>query len=650
MNAAHETLPFQAETRQLLDIVIHSLYSNKEIFLRELISNASDALDKLKLEALQDHALLDTDPLLEIELVPDSKARTLTVSDSGIGMTRDELIALIGTIAKSGTRELVEQLKAASPGDAAATLIGQFGVGFYSSFMVADRVEIVTRKAGAESATRWESTGDGTYTVSEASRFRRGTDIILHLKAVDPENGLADYTSAQVLRSLVKKHSDFVAHPIKLKEVKDGVPQWTTLNSMKPIWTQAAAEVGEENYAEFYRHLSHDWQDPLDRISLKAEGRLEYQALLFVPSKAPFDLYYRDQEYGLQLHVRRVLIMDRCRQLLPPFLRFVKGVVDSADLPLNLSREMIQHDRHISQMRTWLTRKVLDHLAAMLADRREIYLKFWGEFGTVLKEGVATADTEHRDRLLKLLLFNSTREGAEPTSLAEYVARMEEGQASIYYLTAESRAVAERSPHIEAFRARGHEVLFFVDPIDEFVAQSVHEFEGKPIVSVARAGVEPGSEADRKTAEDARKARDTELRPFLAFLEQTLADTIREARVSSRLTTSPACLVAGEHDLTPGLERMRGRGEAEPGSERQTRSGDEASGAARGIAERPVAGRCGLPAGWNGAAGGGHRSVRSGNVRGEGDGAHDSRAIAPLCDADGRSRSGAPCTPLSRSP
>jgi molecular chaperone HtpG len=421
---------------------------------------------------------------------------------------------------------------------------------------VADRVEIVTRKAGAESATRWESTGDGTYTVSEASRFRRGTDIILHLKAVDPENGLADYTSAQVLRSLVKKHSDFVAHPIKLKEVKDGVPQWTTLNSMKPIWTQAAAEVGEENYAEFYRHLSHDWQDPLDRISLKAEGRLEYQALLFVPSKAPFDLYYRDQEYGLQLHVRRVLIMDRCRQLLPPFLRFVKGVVDSADLPLNLSREMIQHDRHISQMRTWLTRKVLDHLAAMLADRREIYLKFWGEFGTVLKEGVATADTEHRDRLLKLLLFNSTREGAEPTSLAEYVARMEEGQASIYYLTAESRAVAERSPHIEAFRARGHEVLFFVDPIDEFVAQSVHEFEGKPIVSVARAGVEPGSEADRKTAEDARKARDTELRPFLAFLEQTLADTIREARVSSRLTTSPACLVAGEHDLTPGLERM----------------------------------------------------------------------------------------------
>jgi len=556
MDSATTTLPFQAETRQLLDIVIHSLYSNKEIFLRELISNASDALDKLKLSALQDHALLDTDPLLEIELVPDSQARTLTVSDSGIGMTRDELIALIGTIAKSGTRELVERLKAGASADGAETLIGQFGVGFYSAFMVADRVEIVTRKAGAGTATRWESTGDGTYTVSEASRFRRGTDVVLHLKPVDPESGLADYTSAQVLRSLVKKHSDFVAHPIKLKEVKDGVPALATINSMKPIWTQTASEVSDESYAEFYRHLAHDWQDPLDRMSLRAEGRLEYQALLFLPSKAPFDLYYRDQEYGLQLHVRRVLIMERCRSLLPPHLRFVKGVVDSADLPLNLSREMVQQDRHIAQMRTWLARKVLDHLASMQADRREIYLKFWAEFGTVLKEGVAAPDTEHRDRLMKLLLFPSTREGGGLTSLSEYLSRMPEGQASLYYVTGESRATAERSPHLEAFRARGSEVLFFVDPVDEFVAQSVPEFEGKPLVSVARAGVEPGTETERKQADEARKEREGEMRPFLAFLEQTLADTIREARVSSRLTTSPACLVAGEHDLSPGLARM----------------------------------------------------------------------------------------------
>ena len=555
MSTAVETLPFQAETRQLLEIVIHSLYSNKEIFLRELLSNASDALDKLKLAALEQHALLDADPLLEIELVADSKGRTLTVSDSGIGMSREELVLLIGTIAKSGTRELVEQLKAGPSTDAAATLIGQFGVGFYSSFMVADRVEIVTRKAGADTATRWESSGDGTFSLSDASRFRRGTDVILHLKPVDPENGLADYTSSQVLGTLVKKHSDFVAYPIKLKDVKDGVPQWTTLNSMKPIWTQAASEVGEASYAEFYRHLAHDWQDPLDRLSLKAEGRLEYQALLFLPSKAPFDLYYRDQEFGLQLHVRRVLIMDRCRALLPPFLRFVKGVVDAADLPLNLSREMIQQDRHIAQMRNWLSRKMLDHLASMLSERRETYLKFWGEFGSVLKEGIPQ-EPEQRDRLLKLVLFPSSADAQALTTLEEYARRMPEGQSSLYFVTAESRSVAERSPHLEAFRARGYEVLYFVDPIDEFLAQSVHDFEGKPLVSVARAGVEPGSETERKEAEDARRSRETELRPFLAFLEQTLADTIREARVSSRLTTSPACLVAGEHDLSPGLERM----------------------------------------------------------------------------------------------
>ena len=553
--SAAETLPFQAETKQLLDIVIHSLYSNKEIFLRELLSNASDALDKLKLEALEHHSLLDADPLLEIEIVPDSKARTLTVSDSGIGMTRAEIVRLIGTIAKSGTRELVEQLKAGSSSDAAATLIGQFGVGFYSSFMVADRVEVVTRRAGADTATRWESTGDGSYTVSEASRFRRGTDVVLHLKPVDPEHGLADYTSALVLKSLVKKHSDFVAHPIKLKEVSDGVPRWTTINSMKPIWTQTASEVGEASYAEFYRHLSHDWHDPLDRLSLRAEGRLEYQALLFLPSKAPFDLYYRDQEYGLQLHVRRVLIMDRCRALLPPFLRFVKGVVDATDLPLNLSREMIQQDRHIAQMRAWLTRKVLDHLASMLADRRETYLKFWAEFGSVLKEGIAQ-EPEHHDRLLKLVLFQSSSDVPQPTSLSEYVSRMPEGQTSLYYVTGESRAVAERSPHLEAFRSRGYEVLYFVDPIDEFLAQSVDEFEGKPLRSVARAGVEPGSEAERKQAEEARKSRETDLRPVLAFLEQALAATIREARVSSRLTTSPACLVSAEDDLSPGLERI----------------------------------------------------------------------------------------------
>ena len=551
-----ETLSFQAETRQLLDIVIHSLYSNKEIFLRELISNASDALDKLKLAALEQHALLDDDPALEIELSPDAAARTLTVSDSGIGMTREELIRLIGTIAKSGTRELVETLKAGPSSDAAATLIGQFGVGFYASFMVADRVEIVTRKAGTDTATRWESTGDGTYTIGDATRFRRGTDIILHLKPADPEHGLADVTSPPVLHSLVKRHSDFVAYPVKLKQPgKDGVPEWTTVNSMKPIWTLPPAEVSDASYHEFYRHVSHDWSDPLDRLLLKAEGRLEYQSLLFFPAKAPFDLYYREQEHGLQLHVRRVLIMDHCRTLLPPFLRFVKGVVDSSDLPLNLSREMIQQDRHIAQMRAWLTRKVLDHLKDMLASRRETYVTFWSEFGNVLKEGAAQ-DAEHRERLMRLLLFESSGADSGPTSLADYVARMPEGQSSLYYITGESRATAEHSPHLEAFRSKGYEVLYFVDPIDEFLAQSLTEFEGKPVVSVARAGVEPGTDDERKAAEDARKTREGELQPFLAFLERTLSESVSQVRVSSRLTTSPACLVAGEHDLSPGLERL----------------------------------------------------------------------------------------------
>lgn len=556
MTATTETLAFQAETRQLLDIVIHSLYSHKEIFLRELLSNASDALDKLKFESLGDSHLLADDPSLEIYVDADASTRTLTISDSGIGMSRDELISHIGTIAKSGTRELVEKLKTGPSTDTVASLIGQFGVGFYSSFMVADRVEIVTRRAGSETATRWESTGDGSYTVGEGSRFRRGTDIVLHLKPADPENGLHDYTDASILRSLIKKHSDFVAFPIRLKEQgQDGTAQWVTVNSMRPIWTLPPSEVSEESYSEFYRHLSHDWTDPLDRLLLKAEGRLEYQALLFIPSKAPFDLHYRDHEYGLQLHVRRVLIMDRCRALLPQFLRFVRGVVDSADLPLNLSREMIQQDRHITQMRGWLTRKVLDHLKDVLTGRRDTYLTFWREFGNVLKEGVGY-DMEHRERLVKLMLFQSSHDAGGLTSFAEYVSRMPEGQEAIYYIAGETRAAVEHSPHLEAFKTKGYEVLYFIDSIDEFFAQSVAEAEGKKLVSAARAGVELGTEDERQKAEEARKAQEEDLREFLGFLRTTLGESIKEARVSSRLTSSPACLVAGEHDLSPGLERL----------------------------------------------------------------------------------------------
>ena len=370
MNAEVETCQFQAETKQLLDIVINSLYSHKEIFLRELISNASDALDRVRFESLTDPKILDPAETLEIRLETDVKARTLTVSDNGIGMSRDEVVSHIGTIAKSGTRELMDTLKDRKSGEAVADLIGQFGVGFYSVFMVADKVTLVTRRAGASIATRWTSTGDGTYELAEDTRFTRGTTITLHLKAVDVENGLDAFTKFGVLRSLVKRYSDFVGYPIKAEETRqepaDESTKETThevteekiLNSMKPIWTRPSTEVSTEEYAEFYRHIAHDWQEPLDRLLLKAEGRIEYQALLYLPAQAPLDLYYRDQQFGLQLYVRRVLIMEQCQHLLPSYLRFLKGVVDAADLPLNVSREMIQQDRHIKQMQNWLSRKL----------------------------------------------------------------------------------------------------------------------------------------------------------------------------------------------------------------------------------------------------------------------------------------------------
>ncbi|MFN8062722.1 MAG: molecular chaperone HtpG [Vicinamibacterales bacterium] len=548
MTVHTETREFQAETRQLLNIVIHSLYSHKEIFLRELVSNASDAIDRLRFEALSTPGLVDADGATEIVLEVDKTARTLTVSDTGIGMSRDEVIAHLGTIAKSGTRELVERLKAASNAESMASLIGQFGVGFYSAFMVADTVTVVTRRAGEATATRWESSGDGTYTISDDARFRAGTSVTLRLKPVDAENGLADFTDEATLTRLVKKHSDFVSHPIRLGS-------GPALNSRTPIWTRPPGEVTAEEYAEFYRHVAHDWQEPLERLSLKAEGRLEYQALLFVPTAAPFDLYYRDQEYGLRLYVRRVLVMDRCRALLPSYLRFVKGVVDSTDLPLNISREMIQQDRHIAQMRAWITRKILDHLHDLSTRDRTRYETCWREFGNVIKEGVG-ADPEHRDRLTKLLLFPSSHDPAAWTSLAEYVSRMKDGQQEIFYLTGESRAVVEHSPHLEAFKAKGYEVLYLVEPVDEFLAQTLPEFEGKRLHSAAKGDVALGDEAERAAAEERRKDQVPQFNDLLRYLERTLESSVKEARLSSRLTSSPACLVGDERDLSPGLERL----------------------------------------------------------------------------------------------
>ena len=404
----NSTHAFKAETQKLLDIVIHSLYSNKEIFLRELISNASDALDRLRFEALTTPDLQAGGEILEIRLEADATARTLTISDNGIGMSREEVIDNLGTIAKSGTREVLKGLEqagqAAQAGDTVAQLIGQFGVGFYSAFMVADRVSVVTRRAGESQATRWESTGGESFEIADDNRFFRGTTVTLHLKPADSDAGIEDYADAAVVERIVKRHSDFIPYPIRLKD--------KTLNSMRPVWTRPESEVKEEEFTELYHHISHDWGEPLDRLALRAEGRsAEYQALLFIPSKAPFDLYYREQRTGLQLYVRRVLIMDRFEALLPGWLRFLRGVVDSSDLKLNVSRELLQHDGRIVQMRRWITRKVVDHLQSMKQKDDAKYQRFWTEFGRVLKEGVA-ADGENRDRIVPLLLFASSNDPA----------------------------------------------------------------------------------------------------------------------------------------------------------------------------------------------------------------------------------------------
>jgi molecular chaperone HtpG len=571
---------FQAETRQLLDIVIHSLYSNKEIFLRELISNASDALDRLRFEALTTPDLMDAGEKLEIRLEADSGARTLTIADNGVGMSRDEVISHIGTIAKSGSRELMAKLKESKNADPAEGgsadssiehLIGQFGVGFYSAFMVADKVTLVTRRAGQEKATRWESTGDGRYTLDDDHRFMRGTTITLELKPEDSDHGIDDYTDFYTLERIVKKHSDFVAYPVICKHQReesekdsDGkriegktrtVVEEKTLNSMKPIWTRPSSEVEDSEYAEFYKHISHDWNEPLDTLSLRAEGRLEYRALLFLPEKAPFDLYFRDQQYGLQLYIRRVLVMDRCEDLLPPYLRFVRGVVDSDDLPINISREMVQQDRLIQQMRKWLTRKVLDHLKTMESADRDKYLKLWGQFGRVLKEGVGF-DFENKDRLVPLLYFQSSADPEKLTSLAQYVERMKPDQEEIYYLSGETRAAVESSPHLEAFKEKGYEVLYLVDPVDEFAIQGVTEFEDKKVKSVGKGTVELGSEEEKKQAEEDLKEKKQTYKDLLEYLQKSLDEHVKEVRLSNRLTTSPVCLVAGEHDMSPQMERM----------------------------------------------------------------------------------------------
>ncbi|HEY2381189.1 MAG TPA: molecular chaperone HtpG [Terriglobia bacterium] len=543
-----ETFQFQAEARQVLDLMIHSLYTNKDIFLRELISNASDALDRIRFEALSRPDLIGADEKLEIWLESDPKERTLTISDNGIGMSREEVVANIGTIAKSGTREMMQALREKhESSETLTTLIGQFGVGFYSAFMVADRVTLVTRRAGEDRAIQWESAGDGTFTITDSSKFSRGTSITLHLKKFEEDAEIEDFTNKWTIEQIVKRYSDFVAYPVIFKD-KEGKEADKTLNSMKPIWTRPRSEVTDEEYKEFYKHISHDWNEPMETWSFRAEGRSEYQALLFVPSEAPFDLFYATGKFGLHLFVRRVLIMERCEELLPPYLRFIRGVVDSADLPLNVSRQRLQEDRHIAQIRKWLTKKVLDSLEEMQRKEAEKYVTLWKQFGRVLKEG-AGFDFDNKDKLVPLFLFESSNDPEKLTSLKDYAGRMKSDQTAIYYLTGPSRRAVEHSPHLEAFREKGFEVLYMVDPVDEMFVQWQTEFDGKPMKSIAKGTADLG---DEKSVEEKKP----EFEKLTEALQKKLDDRVKEVRLSARLTSSPACLVVSEHDVSPNLEKI----------------------------------------------------------------------------------------------
>ena len=540
---------FQTEVKQLLQLMVHSLYSDKEVFLRELISNASDALDKLRFEQVT-RPELGAAGELQIRLEPSKEGRRLVISDNGIGMSREEVVKNIGTIARSGTREYLEAVKQAGKDGVPPELIGQFGVGFYSAFMVADRIELVTRRAGQDTATRWESTGDGAYTIGDAERAEPGTTITLHLKPADPEHGLRDYTDVHVLRSIVRRYSDFVAYPIRCGD--------ETLNSQKAIWDRPKAEVTEDEYKQFYRHITHDWTDPLRTIPLKMEGTLEAYALLYVPAKAPFDLYSAEMKRGLQLYVKRVFVMDECRELLPTYLRFVRGVVDAHDLSLNVSREILQKDRQIQIIRKQLVKKVLASLDEMKREKPDDYTAFWTAFGPALKEGLLAPDADRdgsKDKLLDLVLARSTNTATPLTSLAEYVGRMKEGQDAIYVLTGPAETVA-RSPLLEAFTAKGYEVLLFSDPVDELWLDGEPRYQDKPLRSIARGEVTPGTEDERKQAEEAREQKQRELSDLLACLRVHLQDQVKEVRLSSRLTSSPACLVSDEHDVSPRMQRI----------------------------------------------------------------------------------------------
>jgi molecular chaperone HtpG len=556
-DAHKQTLGFQTEIKQLLDLMIHSLYSNKEIFLRELISNSSDAADKLRFEALSNDALYEGDADLKIWVEFDKDARTITVRDNGIGMSREEVIDNIGTIAKSGTQEFFKSLTGDKVKD--TQLIGQFGVGFYSSFIVADQVTLLTRRVGLEASqgVKWESAGEGEYSIETIERTQHGTEVILHLRAEEDEF-LSDYR----LRSIIKKYSDHITLPVVMpkittdKEKDETTIEEEVVNTAKALWARAKAEITDEEYIEFYKHIAHDFEAPLTHIHNQVEGTNEYTTLLFIPSRAPFDLWDRNNRHGVKLYVRRVFIMDDNDKLLPPYLRFIRGVIDSNDLPLNISREILQHNKQIDTIRSGTVKKILGALENMAKNEADKYATFWKEFGKVFKEGIVD-DHNNKQRLAKLLRFSSTHDD-NPTpaiSLEDYVGRMKEGQEKIYYITADSFSAAKNSPHLEIFRKKGIEVILLFDQIDEWVGTHLIDFEGKQLQSVTKGELNLGDLEDEEEKKEAEKASDT-LKSLLERIKTTLDEKVKEVRITHRLTTSPACLVADEHGMDASLERL----------------------------------------------------------------------------------------------
>jgi molecular chaperone HtpG len=571
MGAPKETLGFQAEVKQLLQLMIHSLYSNKEIFLRELVSNASDACDKLRFEAIGHPELLEGHGELAIRIAFDRDARTITVSDNGIGMSRDEAIAQLGTIARSGTREFFARLTGDQQKD--AQLIGQFGVGFYSSFIVADRVGVVTRRAGqpADAAVRWESDGGGEFTVEPAERAESGTDVTLHLR--EGEDELLD---AERLRHIVTRYSDHISLPIRMpaqardKDARADRPgdELETINQASALWARAKSEISDEQYRAFYKHVSHDFGEPLAWTHNRVEGRNEYIQLLYLPERAPFDLWDRHQRHGIKLYVRRVFIMEDAEQLLPPYLRFVRGVIDSNDLPLNVSREILQESRDVRMIREGSTKRILSMLEDMSDNDPQKYATFWTQFGQVFKEGVGE-DSTNRERIAKLLRFaSSANDGPEQNvSLADYVGRMKDKQDSIYYVTADSWEAARSSPQLEIFRKKGIEVLLLADRVDEWMLSFLHEFDGKSLASVAKGGLDLDAFADEtEKAEQEKTAQDA--KDLIGRLKAALGDRVKDVRPTFRLTDSPACLVADANEMSAHLQRLlKSAGQKLPGTE-----------------------------------------------------------------------------------